>query len=156
MSSSKNRKTQKFSYDSIAAAAAGMSVPAHVLKAAKSAGSPGFRGSRVYPAELSVWLDANPGKLKTGDEKRTLEVELLLQKCRRAKTLADADEGLYMLRTSVESWVAGAAQKIKAVLAQKLTGELPPKLEGLRAVEIAQVMDAVLPEVLAALREKFA
>src|SRR5256885_11170964 len=93
--------------------------------------------------------------VKVLDDVRTLKCRELELRCKRLQQKIDEADGKFLDKVKVESWVAGAAQKIKAVLMQKLTGELPPKLEGLRAVEIAQVMDGVLPEVLAAFRGQF-
>ena len=48
------------SYQSIGEAASKMAIPMGHLKALKRMGCPAFRGSRVYPADLRDWLDANP------------------------------------------------------------------------------------------------
>src|ERR1044071_7080238 len=47
---------QQHSYDSIANAAATLSVDVRLLRIAKKNGAPGFVGSRVYPAKLLPWL----------------------------------------------------------------------------------------------------
>jgi hypothetical protein len=49
-------------YDSLKSAAAGLNIPVELLQEAKGLGCPGFRGSRIYAAEVRAWLDANtPG-----------------------------------------------------------------------------------------------
>jgi len=47
-------------YDSMKAAATGMTLEMRVLKLAKAAGCLGFRGGRIYADELRAWLAEHP------------------------------------------------------------------------------------------------
>ena len=47
-------------FDSLKSAAAGLGIAVELLQEAKGLGCPGFRGSRIYGAELREWLAENP------------------------------------------------------------------------------------------------
>lgn len=64
------------SFDSMAQAATGLGIELRVLKAAKRAGCPGFRGSRVYGSEVKAWLAEHPQVGKASDlRERKLRAE---------------------------------------------------------------------------------
>ena len=84
--------------------------------------------------------------------KSELELEKLKQQCRRIKFDNDLSEGLYLLRSDVDGWVVETVETIKAKLPAKLLNELPPKLEGLRAAEIAAKLEPIIAEICDLLR----
>jgi hypothetical protein len=51
-------------YDTMKAASAGMHIPMGILRSAKKAGCDGFRGSRIYAAQVSDWLQTRRPKRK--------------------------------------------------------------------------------------------
>lgn len=155
-------------FDSLAAAAAHLapqlelSIAAceRLLKRAKKSGAPGFQHSRVYVEELFPWLKLHfqSEELKlasAGDKESALKCRRLRNQCERGEFAFSVDRGEYVKRAEVEAWLIGAAQKIKAALAQKLRNELPPKLEGLRAAEIADKMDVEIEQIVDFLRGQF-
>jgi len=64
-------------------ASARMGIPIETLKKLKKGGADGFRGSRVYPAELESWIAANKEEfVETGISKSDTgdKGELMLRK----------------------------------------------------------------------------
>lgn len=137
MKPKKKKAKAQDSHDSIASAAAAMGISERILKQAKKLGCPGFRGSRVYPADVFPWLKENPIAPETTKE------SIELQKLRKLTHANDVADGLYWKAAQVEDWLVSTVEKIKALLKQRLEDELPPKLEGLRAPEIAARMKQV-------------
>jgi hypothetical protein len=128
-----DKSTEKPTYfDSIASAAAALQIPVDTLRAAKSAGAPGFRGSRVYPADLVPWLQAqDKGALQ--DDKRTLERKKLLLQCERIAFQNDVERGRYVEKSVFVSALIQLGSEQKALLRQKLESELPGVIPGLEA-----------------------
>lgn len=125
-------------YDSIGAAAAAERVPVPVLRKAKRAGAPGFKGSRVYfGPELRAWLADNMDRVTGATEDQIKE-----EKLRALRWNNDLKDKLYVRRAEVEQWIAATTEKIKSILRKKLRNELPPKIEGLRAAEISAKMES--------------
>ena len=88
----------------------------------------------------------------SGPAKSDLEIEKLKEQCRRLKFENDREAGLYLLKSEVNDWLIETIETIKAKLPAKLLNELPPKLEGLRAAEIAAKLEPIIAEICALLR----
>ena len=66
------------------AASLGMGVPMAMLKAAKRAGCPAFRGGRVVVADYQKWAPENPtGGVGEDEGKEAWQIQLLKKQCRR-------------------------------------------------------------------------
>ena len=152
MKGSKNEKTRSSYHDSIAHAAAAWEIKPALLKLAKKAGAPGFQGSRVYPEKLLPWLVKWLWDLSKLKEQENFKTLIEAEKARGAKWKNDLNDGLYIRRAEVDAWQIETIEKIKALLPAKLLNELPPKLEGLRAAEIAARLEPLIPELCALLR----
>ncbi len=137
-------------FDSMEAASAVLGIPKPVLQRAKSLGCPAFRGSRFYRVELLEWLSANPQPRPDSGprDKRILECEKLEKQIARMTWEDQRDRGEWVKKSEVDSWMVTTAERIKSILRTKLRNELPPKLEGLRAPEIAAKMDTVIAELV--------
>lgn len=149
------RKRIPHVYDSMGAAAAAEGIDIGILKKAKRNGSPGFRGSRVFMLEVKKFLYPNGEKGEQRDLFETSdELDRKLKKMKLAKLKREEDEAMGRLvqREEVKTWMLGTAEKIKSILQCKLKSELPPKLEGLRAPEIAARMEAVIVEIVGLFR----
>ncbi len=99
--------------------------------------------------------DAAAGDIEGEDgrpSKSQLEYEKLYQQCRELTRIGDEKAGLLIPKAEVEAWLTSAIEAIKTLLRNKLKNELPPKLEGLRAPEIAAKMDDVIAAVCRELR----
>lgn len=143
---------QQHSYDSIASAAATLSVDVRLLRIAKKNGAPGFVGSRVYPAKLLPWLVQSlwdSSRIKSEESFKTL---IDAEKHRRLKLANDEQSDKFYERADVDAWLIETIEKIKAKCGAKLINELPPKLEGLRAPEIAARLEPFLAELTGLLR----
>jgi hypothetical protein len=82
-----------------------------VLKAAKDAGCPAFRGNRVYSDELDTWLKAHPEikKLRKADD---LKGSKLREEIRKLKLANDLKEGRLIERAWMAERVHIAAGKV--------------------------------------------
>lgn len=142
---------QPTSYDSIGAAAAALGISRVLLRRAKLQGAPGFRGSRVYPAELLPWLRqreaCGPGAGLPLD-KEALECVRLRQRIEHEAYEFERDKGEWIRRAEVEAFFLEVGERIKTVLRTRLKNDLPPKLVGLQAPEIAARMDSVIAELI--------
>ncbi|MHB8521013.1 MAG: hypothetical protein ACYDH9_09660 [Limisphaerales bacterium] len=132
-----------------------------VLRRVKKMGAPGFRSNRVYPALLLPWLTQHlrAAELKLlaagGDKESALRCRRLQIQCERGEYALAAERELWIPKSEVQAWLVSARAKVKAVLVQKLRNELPPRLEGLRASDIADRMDNFIEEIVDCLRGQF-
>ena len=85
----------KFSLPSMAAAAEhiGGGCTPEMLKAAKQAGAPGFRSTRIYPAELTEWLKNNPIDMTEVESKQKYQIMKLREEFRRLERENKKAEG---------------------------------------------------------------
>jgi hypothetical protein len=88
-----------------------------------------------------------------GPAAHELKESILREELRKIHFENDVAENLYLLKSHVDAWLVDICEKIKAVLTNKLRNELPPKIEGLRAAEIAAKMDPVIAEIVSLLRK---
>ena len=93
-------------------AAAMGGVPLATVKAAKAAGCPAFRGSRVALNELATWLKANPGVAKAKDT--TWRNKIDKERHRKFKMENDLREGELIERAWMASRIHVAAGKVDA------------------------------------------
>ena len=107
----------------IAVASKRLSVPVVELKAAKRAGCPGFKHSRVDCDAVKSWLEKNP--IKIDEHMRPME----RQKFRKLKADADAKEfqlqvrkGEYLPRSEVRSMNTRAVATARSVMHGKASG----------------------------------
>jgi hypothetical protein len=84
--------------------------------------------------------------------KSELELEKLRQQCRRIKSENDRSDNLYLWKADVDGWLVETIEAIKAKLRAKLLNELPPKLEGLRAAEMAAKLEPLIAQICDLLR----
>lgn len=77
----------------------------------------------------------------SGPEKSKLEAEKVREQVRKLKIENDIREGLYLPRSEVEAWLMDRVQQLRDRLTAKLKNELPPKLVGRNAGEIAAKME---------------
>ena len=152
-----DKSEESVSYDSMGAAAAAMDVPISTLKWAKRQGAPGFRGSRIIRSELEPWLKTKGGEISADNPAGLLDKNLW--ECRRLKLQCEKLERQEKERqkelvpfAEVETWMLNTAEAIKTILRHKLRNELPPKIEGMRAAEIAAKMDPLIAEIVGLLR----
>jgi hypothetical protein len=121
--STSSRSPAQCSYDSIAAAAAALGIATAVLKKAKRSGAPGFRGSRVYPAELLPWLSAQePAPVNPDQVKEEIAREML----RERKFRNEEREGRFLPKAETLAAVRDLAELLKSKLRSALEDDLPP------------------------------
>ena len=145
------RDTRPHSFDSLTAAAAGLKISKDVLLCAKNSGAPGFRGGRVYPRELLPWLGRHEAKGSDAD-KGDLEKKRLAQKIEHERWEFERAQGQWVRKDDVDTDMIQLAERIKAAIQRKFINELPPKLEGLRAAEIAARVEGELPSLYRQIR----
>ena len=144
---------RQLSYDSIAAAAAGLKISKDVLLRAKNGGAPGFRGSRVYPFELLPWLRKHGSEFKKPDpDKSELEKKRLAQRIEFEQWQFERAKGEWIRKDDVDTDLIQLAERIKAAIQRKFLNELPPKLVGLHAAEISARVESELPALYRLIR----
>jgi hypothetical protein len=138
-------------YDSMQAASAALDIPKGTLQWAKDKGLPGFKGSRVYPMLLLPALEKARSKGTAGHsgprDKREVETEILIEKLDQLRWEKQRDRGEWIEFSVVKDWQVTKSEQIKSILRAKLKNEMPPKLEGLKAAEIAAKMEPLIVEM---------
>jgi len=132
----------------------GIEISAKLLGRARADGLPGFRGSRVdimklLPA-LRPWLEKRAAKVT---EKESLECQKLRLQIKRLMREDEIESGKLIEAAKVDEWMRETAEHIKHILRNHLRNQLPPKLEGLRASEIAAAMEPTIAAIIDAMRE---
>lgn len=84
--------------------------------------------------------------------KNALEEAIQEEKLRSLRFDNDLKEGRYLWKSQVEAWVVDRAQQLQDRLKTKLKNELPPKLVGQTAEQIAVKMDRLIPDLIGILR----
>lgn len=142
-------------WPSIASAAGALGCDKELLREAKRQGCPAFRSHRVYEADLLPWV-VKQQPVDDGPKNKTqLQCELLAVQIERAKFSHETERGEWLPKPEVEGFILNAIERIKSILRERLKNELPPKLEGLRAAEIAARMDGVILDCAGALKGMF-
>lgn len=85
-------------------------------------------------------------------DKETLQCCKLIVEIKRILFSAEKDQDQYVAKADFDAWVAETRAQIEIILKKKLKNELPPKLEGLRAVEMAAKMDEVIAPLMKMIR----
>lgn len=101
-----------------------------------------------YAINIAAAAEQDAGGMSMLEIKRLQEIEKL-DALRRSRA---RDEGKTYDAGDVSTWIASKADHIKQVLTQRLRNELPPKLAGLTAAEIGHRLDAVINEIIEAMR----
>jgi hypothetical protein len=110
-------------YDSIKSAAAAMGIPIALLKQAKAAGCPAFRGSRVYRQDWQEWVQENPLDTSPGavvDSKEGWDIERLRKVCRKLDLEYEVAQGDLISKSDVKE----ACQKAFAPICSALERHL--------------------------------
>lgn len=117
--------------------------------------APKSNGDHSIPAWLA-FFKAHPEIKRSSrgapETQSGLEIAKLREQCRRLAFENDVAESRYLLQTDVEQWLVKIIEAQKYLLSNKLKNELPPKLEGLRAPEIAAKMEPMIHEICSLLR----
>jgi hypothetical protein len=135
----KNKKAQQPEplpvVDSLKTASASWGFTVDILKQCKKAGCPAFRHGRIYHKEFIKWFDENRDKIESQDPKREWEIRRLKAQCRQIEFRQKVEEGNYTANDKIYASIAHAAQRMKAVLRQKLEVEYPTLLAGADVTE---------------------
>jgi hypothetical protein len=133
------------SYDSIAAAAAGMKLPKSYLRQAKKRGAPGFRGSRVYPGELRPWIekdmatsivpDAGGAASLPVEPREQAELRIFLADAVWKEQRNEIQAGRYTKNEIFIEAVEDLANEQRTILRQKLENEYPSVVAGLEPAQ---------------------
>jgi len=135
-------------YDSIAQCAAVEKIPIAVLKAAKRAGCPNFRGSRVDSVGLTKWIADHSDDVKVSDgDTGSLRDQKLAQEVRKLKLRNDAREGKLIAKTVVVETHAKILGRVMPRVKQILENEYPAQVFGLSAPDIREKGKAAFDEI---------
>lgn len=114
-------------WDTMKQAAAALGSPISLLKKAKGAGCPAFRGSRVYRKELEVWIKQNRGTIAESRSKEDVQIEKLIEECRKLRLQNDVRENSLVMRQLVAESNTKVASDMRLFLYQKLCNEIAPE-----------------------------
>lgn len=126
------------SYDSIAQAAAALKIPVAVLRSLKKEGAPGFRGSRVYPAELLPWLAGASTKAPEDIDKEGWERRFLQVRVERQQFAFEVEKENYILATDAIRWTAEIVSEFAKVL-DAIPSTLAPDIVGVPTIAEAEL-----------------
>jgi hypothetical protein len=102
------------------------------LRKAKRKGAPGFRGSRVYPAELLPWLKQNAG---ASDAKEKAELRMFLADAEYKELRTEQKKReLLSVKVFVEA-IDDLVNEQRTILRQKLENEYPAVVAGLEPAQ---------------------
>ena len=118
-------------------------IPKTVLQVAKRAGCPAFVGCRVALADLLKW-----GPLWSNDGEANMDWRRQGEKWRslRAEVEYNEEVGRLVPKTDVIETSRASAARARAILDSHLLVELPAKLDGRGAEEIALAIDGALTQ----------
>lgn len=143
----------KVTFDTFAQASSSMGIPLEVLKAAKRAGCPMFKGSRVVSVGLREWIAAHAEAVKQAAAGDSLKDQKTREEIRRLKNGNDADEGLLIKRSVVCENHAAILGRLLPRLETILTSEYPQMVVGLDLVQVRIKGRQVFDSILASFRE---
>lgn len=112
-------------FDTMKQAASALELPLKILKKAKGAGCPAFRGSRVYREPLQEWLKENKEQIVASRSKEDVQIEKLLEEVRKLRISNDQKEKLVILKDKVKACNAACVDRVRTILEQKLENEYP-------------------------------
>jgi hypothetical protein len=110
-------------FDSIKSASAVLGVPTALLRQAKAAGCPAFRGSRVYRKEWQEWVAKTPVVPQSDavlDTKEGWEIERLRKTCRKLDLEYEVAQGDLISKAEVKVIVQSAIAPICSTLERHL------------------------------------
>jgi len=118
-------------YDSMASASGASGISVDLLKRAKRAGCPMFKGSRVNINGLQKWISDNQDKIKSATESDTLKEQKLSEEVRKLKLANDIKERLLVQKFEVASAIRRALAQVATLSESKLVNEYPTAVAGL-------------------------
>jgi len=142
-------------FDSVGQAASALGIPRASLVAAKNAGCPAFRNTKVHGDELVAWLEANPlPDVAEGiaADPGTAKLQKLNEEVRKLRLANDLKAGLLVQRSTVAAAHAAMASEWNTTRC-RLESEWPVKLVGIDDVNAARAqVRAMMTEVGKVLR----
>lgn len=131
----------------IAAAAGILGIPARTVRAAKRAGCPAFRWSRVHLDELTAWLEANPVLPRQADsELDAARLAKLNEQVRKLKLANDEVAGRLIDRDKVAAALASCCADWN-VARVRFEAEAPAEMARLEADACRVVVRRMMDEV---------
>lgn len=135
------------SYPSMAACASGTGIPMEILKSAKSAGCDAFDShGRVALGKLLAWIFRPESGEDTNWTMRLKRAQALTAEL----DLAEA-QGRLVDHEAVVARARADAERVRSVLDSSLRVELPPRIAGKSAEEIAAAIEPVIDAAYASL-----
>jgi hypothetical protein len=131
----KHGTSKRTFYDSISQASVTLNISQEVLKAAKAAGCPNFKSSRVYVDGLKKWIADHAAAITPEQDKATLKDQKLREEVRKLKLANDVKEGKLVERSRVVASWQRASKAIVSALRQRLENEYPTGVAGLEPAQ---------------------
>jgi hypothetical protein len=158
MDRAKNKKTRRDKiYDSLGQAAAALRIPKWILSSAKARGCDAFTGSRVDAAKIRSWLAKHGSELESSISPVQAAILQRIQlQCQRLEFDLAIERGEYLPRADVINEINAANGTVMREIRRALECDLPPRLEGLCAIEIKRVLRRKFDSIFEHLHKGFA
>lgn len=118
-------------WDTMKQAEAALGCGMTILKKAKAAGCPAFRGSRVYEAELVPWIEEHRSEIAEKRSKEEVQIEKLLEEVRKIRTVNDERDKILVKRELVVASFQKLKDRVLAFTEAKLEKEYPSVVAGM-------------------------
>jgi hypothetical protein len=158
MNRAKNKKTRRDDiYDSLGQAAAALRIPKWILSSAKARGCAAFTGSRVDGAKIRRWLAKHGSELESSMSPVQAAILQRIQlQCQRLELDLAIERREFLRRTDVINEIKAANGTVMREISRALECDLPPRLEGLSAIEIKKVLRRKFDSIFEHLHKGFA
>lgn len=139
----------------MASAAAALGVSKDLLQLAKNSksGAKAFRGSRVIEKELLEWMSKQPASQSQDLSNLCLKDQKLAEEIRKLRIRNDKEEGRLLLAAVVGPALRNVSINQRIVLKRLLEADLPERLAGKTAPQIAEEMRKAADQICEAFRE---
>jgi hypothetical protein len=136
-------------YPSMKAASGATGIPVPVLRQAKGRGCHGFRHNRVYLRDVLEWLfsQGDDADIDWGQELKKAQAQR--EKIRLAKDRQEVVD-----RGEVSDAIRAGMARLFGVLRKVFVQEMPPRVQGLKAMEVRRHIVAGIDEAEAAFRDQ--
>lgn len=109
----------------MAAAASILGVSCESLSAAKAAGCPAFKGSRVNVAILKKWTAQNKDKISQAGDIGGIKLQILIEDLRKKKTDNDRKDKILVNKSKSDADTVKAGKALESVMKQVLLKDVP-------------------------------
>lgn len=146
-----NRNGPVVGYDSVPAAAGGMGISADLLRRARKAGCPNFRGGRVYVEGLERWIADNSEALQAMGT-NSLKDQVTSLQIRKLTRIENTADRILVNQSEIAATIRRVLSKSAAMLEVALVNEYPSRSVGLDVAEVRELGKQIYDRLMADLK----